>query len=81
MNVRISLILLAGLLCVTAACANKGKLLSPSQIAYQDEKKARRAQKKADKEAAQQKEDAAEDGTESGDAPDESPAAVKSPFN
>ena len=41
------LIIMAALVCGIYACANKGKLKSPSQIAYEEEKKAKKEQKKA----------------------------------
>lgn len=46
------------------ACANKGRLLSPSQIAHRDEKKAR-------KEAAQEEKDAKDNAQQE---PSDSPA-------
>ena len=50
---RLLVSVLALVLCasVTTACANKGKLKSPSQIAYEEQKKARKAQKEAEENA------------------------------
>ena len=57
------------LMCVVASCANKGKLLTPTQMQAQEEKKARRAQAKAAKEAKEKEDEAA--------APDQSPDQSK----
>lgn len=54
MRVLLQIFLVAALACGLTACGTKGKLKSPSQIAYEKEKEARREAKAAKKAAEEQ---------------------------